>query len=83
MNSFLLLCDVFSFVFWKKLKRQKNLSKLTDLKKKDFLPVPHWRVHPMLVNVANLKSAGVGTGLREAGQGVQGRGKGWACYPFL
>ena len=53
------------------------------LKKVVFLPVPHWRVHPMLVNVANLKSAGVGTGLQEAGQGVQGRGKGWACYPFL
>ena len=24
MNSFLLLCDVFSYVFWKKLKTQKR-----------------------------------------------------------
>ena len=32
MNSFLLLCDVFSFIFWKKLKTpKKNLSKLPDL----------------------------------------------------
>ena len=32
MNSFLLLCDVFSFVFWKKLKTpKKNLPKLPDL----------------------------------------------------
>ena len=62
---------------------KQNFGGFIKKKKKDFLPVPHWRVHPMLVNVANLKSAGVGTGLREAGQGVQGRGKGWACYPFL
>ena len=31
MNSFLLLSDMFSFVFWKKLKTQKKLSKLSDL----------------------------------------------------
>ena len=31
MNSFLLLCDVFLFVFWKKLKTPKDNSKLSDL----------------------------------------------------
>ena len=28
MNSFLLLCDVFSFVFWKKLKSPKILFEI-------------------------------------------------------
>ena len=31
MKSFLLLCDVFSFIFWKRLKTPKKLWKLPDL----------------------------------------------------
>ena len=31
MDSFLLLCDVFLFVFWKKLKTPKRHFELSDL----------------------------------------------------
>ena len=31
MNSFLLVCDVFSFVFWENPRPQKNVSRLSDL----------------------------------------------------
>ena len=31
MNSFLLLCDVFSFVFWENPRPEKNVSRLSDL----------------------------------------------------
>ena len=31
MNSFLLVCDVFSFVFWKNPRTEKNISRLSDL----------------------------------------------------
>ena len=31
MNSFLLVCDVFSFVFWKNPWPEKNVSRLSDL----------------------------------------------------
>ena len=30
MNSFLLVCDVFSFVFWKNPRPEKNVSRLSD-----------------------------------------------------
>ena len=30
-NSFLLVCELFSFVFWRKSTTSKNISKLTDL----------------------------------------------------
>ena len=32
MNSFLLVCDVFSFVFWENPRSEKNVSRLSDLK---------------------------------------------------
>ena len=31
MNSFLLVCDVFSFVFWENPWPEKNVSRLSDL----------------------------------------------------
>ena len=31
MNSFLLVCDVFSFVFWENPRPEKNVSRLSDL----------------------------------------------------
>ena len=31
MNSFLLVCDVFSFVFWENPRPEKNVSRFTDL----------------------------------------------------
>ena len=31
MNSFLLVCDVFSFVFWENPWPEKNVSRFTDL----------------------------------------------------
>ena len=31
MNSCLLVCDVFSFVFWENPRPEKNVSKVTDL----------------------------------------------------
>ena len=31
MNSFLLVCDVFSFVFWENPRPEKNVSRLFDL----------------------------------------------------
>ena len=31
MNSFLIVCDVFSFVFWKNPRPEKNVSRFTDL----------------------------------------------------
>ena len=31
MNSFLLVCDVFLFVFWKNPRPEKNVSRLSDL----------------------------------------------------
>ena len=33
MNSFLLVCDVFLFVFWENPRPEKNVSKSTDLYK--------------------------------------------------
>ena len=31
MNSFLLVCDVFLFVFWENPRPEKNVSRFTDL----------------------------------------------------
>ena len=31
INSFLLVCDVFSFVFWENPRQEKNVSRLSDL----------------------------------------------------
>ena len=31
MNSFLLVCDMFSFVFWENPQPEKNVSRLSDL----------------------------------------------------